>query len=184
MLHHVSSMSQSNKYEKLYQETRNCCGEPFPEIAKFFAIYEEKQARVLDLGCGQGRDGLMVARLGHSVLGVDASETGIRQMMEGANRENLDIRGLVADITQYKLDEDFNIAILDRVLHMLSEEARVCVLGQVIHHIVRGGFVLIADMPSNKPKIREVFASASSDWSAVLDKKGFLFVRRDSTDCE
>jgi len=58
-------------YEKEFQNSRNVCGEPFPEIVEFFENYDDECAIVLDSGCGQGRDALFIARKGHSVLGVD-----------------------------------------------------------------------------------------------------------------
>ena len=58
-------------YEKEYQNIRNVCGEPFPEIVEIFENYDDECATVLDSGCGQGRDALFIARKGHSVLGVD-----------------------------------------------------------------------------------------------------------------
>ncbi|MFC2081726.1 class I SAM-dependent methyltransferase [Candidatus Bipolaricaulota bacterium] len=70
-------MSGADKYESQYRERRGVCGEPFSEFAGFFASYAKQAARVLDLGCGQGRDALMAARHGHHVLGVDSAQTGI-----------------------------------------------------------------------------------------------------------
>ncbi len=60
-------------YEKEYQNSRNVCGEPFPEIVEFFENYDDECATVLDSGCAQGRDALFIARKGHSVLGVDTA---------------------------------------------------------------------------------------------------------------
>ena len=71
-------------YEKKYQNSRNVCGEPFPEIVEFFENYDDECATFLDIGCGQGRDALFIARKGHSVLRVDSAQTGIEQMLEEA----------------------------------------------------------------------------------------------------
>ncbi len=76
-------------YEKEYQNSRNVCGEPFPEIVEFFENYDDECATILDMGCGQGRDALFIAHKGHSVLGVDTDQTGIEQMLEEAESENL-----------------------------------------------------------------------------------------------
>jgi len=74
-------------YEMEFQQSENVCGEPFEEIATFFRDLEIPKAAVLDLGCGQGRDALMAARLGNRVMGVDVSETGISQMVKQAQVE-------------------------------------------------------------------------------------------------
>ena len=175
-------MSQADKYEKQYQETRSCCGQPFPEIVAFFDSYQRKHAKVLDLGCGQGRDALLAARHGHDVLGVDTSQTGIQQMLEDARNERLTIHGVVADLNDYKIVGDFDVVILDRVLHMLEQLDRICALRQAVQHVSPEGFVLIADMPSNKPPLREVFRDNLGKWTAVLDRKGLLFMRRNPED--
>ena len=49
---------------------------------------------------------LYIARKGHYVLGVDASQTGISQMPEEADRDNLNVDGVVADIVDYELTSD------------------------------------------------------------------------------
>jgi len=64
-----------------YYEAENLFGEPYPELIEFFAEYPRKR-KVLDLGCGQGRDAIALARLGYSVTGIDNSRVGIDQMNE------------------------------------------------------------------------------------------------------
>ena len=56
-------------YDKHYQ-TPNYFGEPYPELLSFFSKYKPK-GHVLDLGCGQGRDAIAMARMGYKVTGVD-----------------------------------------------------------------------------------------------------------------
>jgi len=172
-------MSGIGKYESQYRDRRGVCGEPFPEITSFFESYDEQAARILDLGCGQGRDALMAARHGHFALGADSSQTGIRQMLEDGEAEGLSLEGLVADITKYAIEGSFDVIILDRVLHMLDEDSRLSVLKQTLRHVSSNGFVLIADLPSHKAALRDVFYEDSRKWSAELDKKGFLFMRKD-----
>ena len=88
-------------YVKDFQCDKAACGEAFPEIASFFDKYIPTPAKVLDLGCGQGRDSLVLARKGHTIHGVDLAKSGIDQMLERAKRENLCITGEVSDIRDY-----------------------------------------------------------------------------------
>ena len=165
-------------YEKGFQETLHLCGDPFPEFVHFFEAYPLSGADVLDLGCGQGRDALMAARHGHRVLGVDISPTGIRQMLEEAKAESLDVRGVVADLTVYEIERAFDVILLDRVLHMLTDTARAALLGQVTRAVRPEGYVLIADMAKNKEAIRRAFAPDTGPWNALLDRRGLLFLNR------
>lgn len=119
-------MTDDVKYDKHYCDDLAACGAPFAEFQAF--CRQAHVGSVLDLGCGQGRDGLMFARAGHRVVGVDVSSVGIGQMREVAEAESLDVEGVVADICTYEPDQRFDIVILDRVLHMLAAEARIPML--------------------------------------------------------
>ena len=43
--------------------------------------YKKEYQSVLDLGFGQGREALFITRKGHTVLGVDAVQTAIKQCL-------------------------------------------------------------------------------------------------------
>ena len=166
-------------YEKQYQESPNVCGPPFPEFVAFFERYNKIRAKVLDLGCGQGRDALFIARMGHQVLGVDISKTGITQMLEEAKREGLDVSGVVADVVEYEPSGEYNVVILDRVLHMLKEDSeRQAVLEKASGVTKSGGFILIADTPQHQTQIRSFFEGHSEGWVKVKDEKGKIFVQK------
>ena len=166
-------------YEKQFQKARDVCGPPFPEFVAFFERYEKPHARVLDLGCGQGRDALLIARKGHHVLGMDLSSTGVSQMLEEAEREGLDVRGVVADVVECQPEGEYDVVILDRVLHMLSDDGqRTAVLRKASAATKPGGFILIADIRKHLRLIRSFFEAHPDSWTKVKDKKGFLFVQK------
>jgi len=166
-------------YEKQFQKTRDACGPPYREFVAFFERYHKRRAKVLDLGCGQGRDALFLARVGHHVLGVDISRTGISQMLEEAEREGLDVCGVVADVVEYEPYGDYDVVILDRVLHILKDDSeRMAVLEKASAVTKSGGFILIADTPKNQQLIRSFFEVHSEDWVKAKDKKGFIFVQK------
>ncbi|WP_342077412.1 methyltransferase domain-containing protein [Yoonia sp. SS1-5] len=64
-------------YDKLYAQERDALGQPTAIFVDFFDKIDRKQMRVLDVGCGQGRDAIFIARKGHQVVGVDISANGI-----------------------------------------------------------------------------------------------------------
>jgi len=166
-------------YDKEFQKNRDACGPPFPEILSFFDRFGGFQVKVLDLGCGQGRDALPIARMGHSVFGVDISKTGIAQMLEAAKRESLQVEAEVADISEYNILEKYEVVILDRVLHMLDDDVqRLMVLDKSINATSHGGFIIIADTPKHLEIIRSYFDNRTREWEKIKDKKGFLFLKK------
>lgn len=165
-------------YDKLYGETPNALGEPTPLLVEFFDKIELSNARILDVGCGQGRDALYLARKGHSVVGVDLSKNGIDDLVKAAKAENLAIEGIVADLTPFVPNGAFDYILIDRTLHMLDEADRLAVLKRLLGHTAENGWILLSDEASNMAGFERTFAQSELEWSFEFEKSGYLFARR------
>ena len=108
------------EYDKYYQ-TQNLFGEPYPELIDFYAAIKSK-GKLLDVGCGQGRDSIALARLGFEVTGIDYSKVGIEQLNKIARKENLPLQGIVSDIYQYSNYHEFDFVLLDSMFHFGKRE--------------------------------------------------------------
>jgi SAM-dependent methyltransferase len=166
-------------YDKHYRADPRACGEPFKEFVRFVEQLDIEHADILDIGCGQGRDAFLFAHKGHTVLGIDVSEVGIAQMIERAAREAVAVRGIVADIVIWEPTDQFDVVLIDRVLHMLADDdERAAVLDKAATATREGGFVLIADGPKHREVIRGFFVARSEDWTLIKDTKNRLFARK------
>jgi len=165
-------------YEKVYRGAKQALGEPTGEFVKFFDTLARPGLRVLDLGCGQGRDALFIARLGHSVVGVDLSPTGIRDLLAEARSEDLDVQGFVSDIRSFEPAGMYDVLLIDRTLHMLDASQRPGVLARFLDRVEAGGYVLIADERSNIPSFEAVLEADRRDWRIVQRRRGYLFAHQ------
>lgn len=104
-----------------YYQKEDLFGEPYAELIAFFSSYPTK-GKLLDLGCGQGRDSIAIARLGYEVIGIDNSAVGIAQMNKKAIEENLNLAGIVDDIYQYDAFSDFDFILLDSMFHFTKKD--------------------------------------------------------------
>ena len=172
-------MKSKNKYEAFFQEGRGVCGEPTKAFTAFFDQLGEPPLDILDLGCGQGRDALVLARMGHQVLGVDLVPTGVQQMVEDGEAEGLSIRGAVADVTVYEPGELFDAVIIDRVLHMLRPmEQRIEVFEKALGWVRPAGHILLADERKNTDEFERVVVERPAEWELIKRQKGYLLARR------
>lgn len=107
-------------YDKYYKET-SYFGGPYPGLVAFFEGFDPS-LKVLDIGCGQGRDTLMLGRLGYCVVGIDISEVGIDQLNCTAEEEDLPVQGFVADFNNYEIDKSFDLILTDSMFHFYTKD--------------------------------------------------------------
>lgn len=159
-------------YDKHYTKP-GYFGNPYPELVNYFESYEPK-GKLLDLGCGQGRDTIALARMGYAVIGVDISEVGISQMMNVAKKEGLNIRGIVADIYNYYIDETIDVVLLDSMLHFYKPDKQneTDFLNRVINELRLDGLLCIVVWKSKKieKELMNIFERSEIKWTTFFDK--------------
>lgn len=120
-------------------------GEDIEGESRLVDVLAPRGARLLDAGCGSGRHGGHLARLGHDVVGVDVDP----MLIEAATHDHPGATWLVADLATLDLaahgiPEKFDGALLaGNVMDFVSPAHRGAVLRRVAEHVVSGGFVLI-----------------------------------------
>ncbi len=157
-------------YDKHYKKP-HYFGEPYSDLLSFFQKHEPK-GHVLELGCGQGRDTVPLARMGYTVTGVDVSKVGLSQMLEIAELENLNLKGIVADMYEYPIDDSVDIVLLDSMLHFYSKDRKkeTEFLKRLMAELKEGGLLCLYVWKSEK--IEKVLDSVLNDtcgWARLVD---------------
>ena len=167
-------------YDKYYL-TENLFGEPYPELIGFMSDYPKK-GKVLDLGCGQGRDAIALARLGYSVTGIDNSKVGIDQMNEIGEIENLNLDGQVGDIYSFDRLGEFDIVLLDSMFHFAKKdkEKEVGLIKRIVSDIRNGALLVVCIQDTgDKVQILNQAIDFEKELSRLTDKK-FTYTFEDS----
>lgn len=147
------------------------------------ALAELAQAstkRALDLGCGDGKNALAMARAGFRTLALDISGAAIANAM--ARTIDQLITWLVCDIRHIKgPDETFELVIATGSLHCLGNRAQVQDVINVMKRMTRpGGLNVISsfndgpqDMSGHSSQFRPIllphsfYTGCYSDWKIV-----------------
>ncbi len=95
--------------------------------------------RVLDIGCGEGKDAVFLAKNGYVVSAFDAAETGLEKARTLAYAHHVDIRFFRADINEYDLCEEYDIILSSGVLHYLVPGRRERFIQSLKEHTAAGG---------------------------------------------
>ncbi|EEA92632.1 class I SAM-dependent methyltransferase [Pseudovibrio sp. JE062] len=161
------------KYDKIYTKDESYFGHTSKQFTTLFSNLDFDSGTILDLGAGQGRDAIFLAKRGYNVIAVDSSKVGLNQLQERAEAENLPIEIVHADALGYTPPQDLDAIVADRFFHELPNNARVKLLQRMLGYLRVGGYMLIADDKSVLPNLRD--ALKKEKFEVLRDKNGILF---------
>lgn len=106
--------------------------------------------KVLDIGCGEGKDSLFFARNGYDVSAFDISTVGIDKARELYNKLNVIVNIFRADINDHRLKSKYDILFSSGVLHYIKPELRHEIFSNYKKYTNEGGihvFNVFVDKP-------------------------------------
>ena len=83
-----------------------------------------KPYRVLDIGCGEGKDAVFLAKNGYLVTAFDIADTGLEKARELARINHVEIDFFKANVNEYVPAMEFDIIYSSGVLHYISLDKR------------------------------------------------------------
>lgn len=163
-------------YDKYYK-TENLFGNAYPQLIKYFNQYQPK-GKVLDMGCGQGRNAIPFARLGYDVTGIDNSKVGLEQMLKKAKKEKLNIKGIVKDIYTFDNFKNFDIVLLDSMLHFEKQDLQkeTGLINKIAKDIKQNGLICVCIQDNgNKVNIlKKIIEKTKLDFE-VLNNSSLIY---------
>lgn len=114
-------------YEKYYESEEYYWGlQPSDlcyEIMKI--IPPSKDIKVLDIGCGEGKDAVFLAKQGYDVYAFDITKNGIRKTKALAEKEQVKVTSWIDDINDFQTDQKFDIIYSTGTIQYLDENHKV-----------------------------------------------------------
>lgn len=111
-----------NSFDNIYERTTDFYFtlQPCDTVVKFLEVVNPNGGRALDLGCGEGRDSILLARSGFSVTAIDISEPALEKLRALAMKEHLDITCLLQDAVVYDYPSDaYDVVVATTLLDHL-----------------------------------------------------------------
>ncbi len=98
-----------------------------------------KPYRVLDIGCGEGKDAVFFAKCGYAVTAFDVSESGIEKAKKLAEHNRVEVNFFRADIFDYRPDSEYDIIFSSGVFHFIPPNQREDVCNSLKAHTSNNG---------------------------------------------
>jgi tellurite methyltransferase len=149
-------MSPRNPYDEKYarddyywgtQPSATC--RRVVEIVRPSASY---RPRLIDLGCGEGRNAVYLAKQGFDVVGVDLSAPGLEKTRRLAAEEGVHVETVLGDICSFELDAQYDVVFSTGTLHYLPPEIR-CARYDHLKQMTRPGGINAISVFVKKPFI-------------------------------
>ena len=83
-----------------------------------------RRIRLLDIGCGEGRNAVFFARNGYEVSAFDLSPKGVEKTTRLAEKAGAKVTVFQADINEFRLNEEFDVLFSTGVLHYIPSSLR------------------------------------------------------------
>ena len=127
--------------------------------------------KVLDIGCGEGKDAVYMAQKGYDVTAFDLTENGIRKTLVLAEMRNVNINAYVDDINTFSIDEQFDLIYSTGTVQYIFEENKKSFFDKLNKITKKNGIVYI-NVFVEKP-----FLELPPDWNMEekMWKSGELF---------
>lgn len=171
----------SVNYDKHYH-TENLFGDPYPELISLYSGFE-KRGQLLDLGCGQGRDAIALAKIGYEVTGVDHSRVGIKQLGKVAENLNLPIKCILGDIYSFSDFDRYDYILLDSIFHFRKNEreAEINLVSDIISQVAVGARITVCIQDTGKKVkiLRDVIATHKS--VELYDSRSLIYTYVDQS---
>lgn len=131
----------TENYDSTYQNDEAVFGSQQSHLLDKCAELIPDGARVLDLGVGQGRNALPLARRGCEVLGIDTSQVSVDTVNRLAAEEDLPLSAQLHDFMLFEPDRSFDAVLCFGLMQTL--DLRGCAsLVERLHHWTRPGGAL------------------------------------------
>jgi cyclopropane fatty-acyl-phospholipid synthase-like methyltransferase len=125
-------------YDKAYAENDDLFGATESSLLVEHVDLIPPGCRVLDLGVGQGRNALPLARRGCQVTGIDTSQVAVDFVRAAAEQEDLPLTAILQDFLLYEPDRNFDVVLCFGLMQML-DLAGCASLVERLHHWTRPG---------------------------------------------
>lgn len=178
-------MQEKPFWEQLYadMEVSAFSKGPTMDVNEFCNVFPQN-AQVLDVGCGEGRNSIFMAKLGNKVDAFDISENGIEKAKKISRQMGVKINYFCCDLEKFLFEKEYDVILSHGVLHLPYKDVRDKFITKMQGNTKTGGYNVIGIFtnrlpatPDNAPYTHSLFDVGElpekyKDWEIIHHLEG------------
>lgn len=153
------------RYKKVHEKSLLWFSkEPTPQLLEWIESNSiPKEEKILEAGCGEGRDALYLAEQGYNITAIDVSSSAIEKCRELANSKGIHAEWIVTDAlcADKLIGRRFKWIYSVATLHMLVDDTdRYKFLNSLYNLLESNGRLLLVNMGDGKNERRSDISTA------------------------
>ena len=129
---------------------------PNKTVTEFENLFNEKGA-VLDIGCGDGKNVVYLARQGFkNIDAFDISETAIEKLKRISDNEKLEINSQVKSLQEFNFEKQYDLVLSFGVYHFVPEQEWKNFILKAQQNTKLGGIHIIQMFNDNIPPTSDI----------------------------
>ena len=166
-----STQPQTDRWNKVFASSEASFNRQ-PNAFLMKSVHGRTPGTALEIGMGQGRNTIAMARLGWDVTGIDISDEGIRQALAEAKTQNLTIHAILADADKF----DYGIARFDLVYATFEHQIITNNADKIVAALKPGGLVIVEGLGEDFSKeIGRPLGHRVNELTRAFDKLRILY---------
>lgn len=141
-------MKKDNPYDQRYAGSEYYHGKKpsaiCDEVIEIMCPSADFRPKLLDLGCGEGRNAVYFAHHGFQAVGLDASLPGLQKTKRYAEELGVRVETIQADIVTYALEDTYDVILSTGTLQYLPPQTRAERFETYKEHTAPGGINVLS----------------------------------------
>jgi tellurite methyltransferase len=165
-----SKLSRSKEIDKPYQMKREFAfgKEPSPTLRTFLRMSRLRGGRALDVGCGDGRNSIFLARKGYAVDAFDLSKVAVSKLQKASSGLGLSIRCTVQDARAFHFPTScYDLIVASTILDHIGESELRPVVEGLKQSLKPNGYVCVTVFNTSDPG-NAINSDRSSEFSYMV----------------
>lgn len=106
----------------------------------------------LDVGCGDGRNALFLARNGFKVIAIDSSKEAIYKLQKLSDERELNVHAILADVVEYDFEpEKYSLIVANTIIDHLDKNRGDDLILKLKRALKQGGIIYASVFTVNDP---------------------------------